>query len=347
MKLKSSLLLSLLLALPLFATPLTSRLRLTEGHVDLRIVFAPEGTNLFQFVVSEEDKETNHFATNVVLVVPETAKLSVPAGFPELGDEGDPLWVLPQTQDSAFVLLGISAEGLPEGLIAGQPEIQLLRVEGAGHLLAWQTDPVAGLTFALNTRDGATEADRFTPPVGGHQHFNFGFTTNGLFTAVFRVRATVDGKNAWSAETPLLFAIEPVPALTPFQQWQADHWPGVTDAAIIGPAADPDADGEVNLLEYAQATDPKLSDRELRPSIRFVNVDGSLRGAIQHRRNKAATDVEITAEAAGQPDTAVWETLINDEEEDDFGTYTLVTTADTISPSITPRRFYRLRVEFR
>jgi len=193
------------------AVPLAERVRLTTEHVDLRIVLAPEGTNLLSLVAHDGDRGTNHSATNFVLVAAESAKLSVPDGFPDLGPAGSDLWVLPASQNPALLYLGISGEGL--ALSPQRLDLFLRRVDGPGSCVVWQFDGVGGLSISLNTRDGLTEADRFTPAVGGHEHHNWGFSTNGLYTLWFQARSTVGGTNAWSPEVPVLFAVEPVPAV--------------------------------------------------------------------------------------------------------------------------------------
>src|SRR6185295_16188309 len=45
-----------------------------------------------------------------------------------------------------------------------------------------------------------------------------------------------------------------------YSAWAEQHWPGVTDPAIIGSAADPDGDRLANLLEYALDGDPTQAD---------------------------------------------------------------------------------------
>lgn len=194
------------------AASLADRVRLTTEHVDLRVIFAPEGTNLFQLVAHDGDRSTNHSATNFVMVVGESAKLTVPDGFPGLGPAGSDLWVLPASQNPALLYLGISGEGL--SLPAQRLDLFLRQVDGPGQCLAWQFDGLGGLAVSFSTRDGLTEADRFTPAVGGHEHHNWGFSTNGLYTLWFQARATVGGTNAWSPVTPVLFAVEPLPAVT-------------------------------------------------------------------------------------------------------------------------------------
>jgi hypothetical protein len=46
-----------------------------------------------------------------------------------------------------------------------------------------------------------------------------------------------------------------------FADWQQIHWPGVNDPDISGPEADPDADGLLNLVEFAMFLPPKEPSR--------------------------------------------------------------------------------------
>jgi len=59
----------------------------------------------------------------------------------------------------------------------------------------------------------------------------------------------------------LVLAAAPASALT-FTEWQAEHFtpPELADSAISGPNADPEGDGQKNLLEYAFARDPFVGD---------------------------------------------------------------------------------------
>lgn len=54
----------------------------------------------------------------------------------------------------------------------------------------------------------------------------------------------------------------PVPLSDPYESWTWDNFTGEellpeNEASVWGEAADPDGDGRINLLEYAQGTDPK------------------------------------------------------------------------------------------
>jgi len=70
-----------------------------------------------------------------------------------------------------------------------------------------------------------------------------------------------------------------------FAAWQELHWGNETDPALIGPGADPDTDGEVNLLEFATAQSPTASTRASTFINRFSN-----KWQFTYTRNKAAFD---------------------------------------------------------
>ncbi len=193
--------------------PLEGRVRLVTEHADLRVVWAPEGTNLFQLAVRDSDRRTNHPATRAVLMVRESARNTIPEGFDVLGPAGSHLWILPQSQDPQHLYLGASGEGLPAGVLEQGPSIQLLRIEGPSHFMAWQSDALEGILVRMSTRDGISEIDQLSLSVGGHAHFNWGFSSNGFVTAWMQVQASVGGTNAWSPPTPILFAVEPLSSI--------------------------------------------------------------------------------------------------------------------------------------
>ena len=70
-------------------------------------------------------------------------------------------------------------------------------------------------------------------------------------------RDHLDGANAGHARCK----VGRNPAL--FADWLALQWPGETNPAINGATADPNADGELNLYEYATAQNPNSATRAL------------------------------------------------------------------------------------
>ena len=132
------------------------------------------------------------------------------------------------------------------------------------------------------------------------------------------------------------FSVMPyAPPLTPLQIWTADQFGTETDPLIVGPAADPDADGLPNLLEYAfgsdpldrsgafQAPTPAISASRLQLTF-TPQVTSGLRYHIDSSSDLVTwTSVEVTSLlVSAQP-------------------YTFTDTADLLT---TPRRFLRLRI---
>ncbi|MBN8247607.1 MAG: choice-of-anchor M domain-containing protein [Verrucomicrobia bacterium] len=187
--------------------------RLTTQHVDFRVLYAPGTTNELFLMVRDGDARTNYAATNVVLVVRPPAETTLPEGFPEFGQAGSPFWILPASQNPELLYLGVSGEGLPSGVFAGSPEVQLIGVRAPGDFFAWRFDPSGSLELFMDSRNGIGPDDRIPAPVGGHGHFNWGFSSNGWFEVTFRVVGRLAGAttNLLAADTPFRFAVEPLP----------------------------------------------------------------------------------------------------------------------------------------
>jgi surface-anchored protein len=193
------------------------RVVLTNEHVDLRITYTPGASNELGLVVRNSDLGQSLPADGVALVALEAARLELPPGFEVFGNAGDLLWILPQSQDPALLYMGFSAEGLPTGVFEPRFDIRLVQLDGPGHFYVWQADSFGGIDVRMNSRDGLGPDDRVRPLLGGHDHFNWGFTTNGLYTATFRVSARrVSSTNELvSPDIPVLFAVLPLPVGPP------------------------------------------------------------------------------------------------------------------------------------
>lgn len=266
---------------------LQSRVQLKNAHVDLRVLYSPTAeTNQLSLVIRDEDLRLNHEATNAILMAPLSAQVFLPPGFDAFGTEGDPLWILPQSQNPELLYLGISAEGIGGGTFTGPITLRLVSVEGPGSFFLWQFDSFSGLNMAMNSRDGISEADTVQLFTGSHAHFNWGFGAKGLHSITFQASARRPGEtnDVVSLPTAVLFAVEPLPDLPPptaWEQWRANQWPGVTDPAVVGPGADPDLDGFPNLIEFFCVTEPKsaASRPHLKLTITQNPADGSIVGS--------------------------------------------------------------------
>ncbi len=287
---------------------LQSRVQLKNEHVDLRVLYTPTAeTNQLRLVIRDEDQRLNHDATNAILMVPLSAQVFLPPGFDAFGTEGDPLWILPQSQNPELLYLGISAEGIGGGNFTGPITLRLLSVDGPGSFFLWQFDSFSGLNMVMNSRDGISETDTVPLFTGSHSHYNWGFGSKGLHSIIVQASARRPGEtnDIVSLPTAFLFAVEPLPDLPPptaWEQWQASQWPGVTDLAVIGPGADPDLDGFPNLIEFFCATEPK--NAASRPKLDLSTTQNAADGNIVRSqlsvigRNDVAAQLEVWVETS-------------------------------------------------
>jgi surface-anchored protein len=187
--------------------------RLTNEHVDLRIVYSPGTTNELFLVAHDGDGRTNYAATNVVLVVRESAKTEIPPGFEVFGQPGSPIWILPSSQNPQLLYLGLSGEGLPSGTFAEPPVIHLRSVQAPNAFFLWQFGPGGELNLRMDSRNGIGPDDAIPVLVGSHSHFNWGFTSNGVYEVTFQVEGRLIGAttNLFAQLTTFRFEVEPVP----------------------------------------------------------------------------------------------------------------------------------------
>lgn len=315
----------------------------TREHVDLLAVQWNAASNTLSLMASDDDHGGILYASNqCVVLCPESMKFTLPGGTP-LGNEGDLLWILPQNPYPDVPYVGISAEALAPGTFNDPLTIQLTRVEGPGHFLAWQAVGFGQFDIKMDTRDGIGPNDKFTPFVGGHEHYNWGFTTSGVYRAYFQVSGRLPGQstNIVSAETPFTFHIVP---LMPFEIWQSTNWPCECRSNIIAAAANPDSDAGVNAVEYALGLDAKSATTNGWPTVSLVTTNSQTYGALTYTRAKAATDVVYEVVAGSSLAAPNWQPLTTVHERVDLGATERVTVRDAVPVSGQPQRFYTLRV---
>lgn len=319
----------------------------SEGHLDIRVDYQAERTNQLALLVADEDGHRELPPDQAVLVASEASRVTLSADVPPFGNDGESLWLLPQTQAPGVLFPGFSAERNPANVFVGPLDLQLLAVDGPGHFFLWQAN-VGALDILMNSRDGIGAEDHFALIIGGHSHFNWGFTSNGIYRLTFQASGQRAGEstNLTSLPTVLTFHVLPLPPEpeSAFRQWQTRQWPGVTDLAIIGPEADPDADGQPNLLEYATGSDPTQPNAAVPLTIQAtVGPAGSpAELLVRWIRATAATDVDLMLEQAETP-LGPWTSAEGTPSLVTEGALTTVTHHLPLASPASPARFFRLR----
>jgi surface-anchored protein len=316
----------------------------TQEHVDL-LSFQWNSTSSQLSLMASDDTHGLLYASNECAVLcPESMKFTLPAGTP-LGNEGDSLWILPQNPYAGVPYVGVSAETIAAGIFNDPLNIRLKRLEGPGHFTVWQSTGVGSIDIKMDTRDGIGPNDKLTPLVGGHEHYNWGFTTSGVYRAYFQASGVRVGQSThtYSAETPFTFYVLP---LKPFETWQTTNWPCECRSNIIAASANPDFDAAVNAIEYALGSNPKFITTEGWPTGSIVTTNAQQYGALTFTRVKSATDCGYEVVASSQITSTNWEVLTNIFSVLNQGATEQVTLRDAQPASAPAQRFYRFRVRF-
>jgi surface-anchored protein len=316
----------------------------TQEHVDLLGVIWNGASQELSLMASDDTHGQLYASNQCVVVCPESMKFTLPGGTP-LGDEGATLWILPQNPYAGVPYVGASAEEVPAGVFNGPFTLQLTRLEGPGHFILWQAGAFGNFDIQMDTRDGIDTNDHLSLPVGGHAHYNWGFTTSGVYRAYFQASGVRVGQSTTtlSPSTPFTFQVLP---LRPFENWIATNWPCVCATNIIAAGADPDVDGMANVLEYAFGNDPKEALHTNAPMLSFVNQGGTNYGALTYTWNTNATDLIMRPVASSTlGSTSTWETLTNAavSASNSPGTRR-VTIRDHIPVNANPVRLYQLQI---
>ncbi len=319
---------------------------LDTEHIDVLIRYVPESTNRLELAVRDSTADRVYATNEVVIRSAAPARLTLPAGTP-FGEEGESIWVLPQSQDPALPYLGFATDGVPLGVYEGALRYRLRRVEGPGEFFLWQAG-MGGINVQMSTVDGIGEGDEAVLAAGGHAHYNWGFTQPGMYCVTLQAvgRRVGVSTNDMSVETPITFYIEPMPLEPYFEVWQRQHWPTCVPQEVRGPGADPDGDGWVNAVEYALGLDPLEPDEGGRPEGVWVDVGGIGYPALAFTRVKAAAD--LTYEVFAAP-TLTWEEerlLAEVVSVEDHGETETVVVRDTEPVEPGSARFLQLRVRW-
>ncbi len=282
--------------------------------------------------------------TNVLLTVAESSKLPVPANasFAFLGAPGDPVWILPASQNQNLLYLGFASDAGGPAL-GSETSVRITRLSGPGKFFIWQTSGGQPQVFC-NTApsDSVDQTNRVAVPNPGHLHFNFGFSTSGVFRVSFRPESTLTtGGSVTGTNSLFVFHVAPLNA---FETWQTNHWSPTAPESIVAAGADPDGDGVVNAAEFAMGLDPNIADRTELPQALTVEVDGQTYGAVRYRRAKTAIGTTLVVEARDTLSETTGVPLTEVVGVEDLGTIERTTVRDTQPLVSGGHRFYTIRV---
>jgi surface-anchored protein len=188
-------------------------LALTEEHVDVALAYPATTPSGWRLYWNNKDNGQEHDSASAFARGGAQAQISRPVGstwdFTGVA-AGQPLFVLPQSQNPSLPFLGIGAEGVAASTFVGPINLRLTAVSGPGAFSLFQTDVFGGLTPFMASADGITAADTLSVSAGSHVHYAWSFTQPGTYDLTFVASATLPGGSLTTSD-PEMFRFVMVP----------------------------------------------------------------------------------------------------------------------------------------
>jgi len=183
---KKALLFFMLPALGIHHLPAVTTL--SSGHVDIFELHYDTAVHPVEFSLHVHDHDTGgHFEpADVILQVNENTLFSSPAGLTSI--LGASAYILPSTQESDMLYGGVSADG-PTGIFQNDRFSIRMISAGAGNpgsFVMYRFSGGGALQVGLQTIGSTLSVPEFTMPIGGHEHWNWGFSAPGVYTFEFQ-----------------------------------------------------------------------------------------------------------------------------------------------------------------
>jgi surface-anchored protein len=179
-------------------------------HTDIEVPFTQSGWDIS--VASDEPDspfgEENIPPQDALLYVNSNARInlpSIPSGFEFIGARpGETFWVLPQSESSGILPLGLCAEEADISRLCNWDpndskgadtadkwfEVKIVDVRGPAdaNFSMWQADAIhPPVVFVSTAEGGLTDDDVFYISAGSHTHLNWGFTKPGPYEVDLQV----------------------------------------------------------------------------------------------------------------------------------------------------------------
>ncbi len=149
---------------------------------------------------------------STVLWLKPASRVTLPAGFSQVGPAGSAQWQVPQTQNYDLIWLGWSTELLNAGNASSPVTWSLTQVDGPGSVKVYTVGSFGNLQEMVF--DGTSS---HTIPLGLHAHANWAFSAQGVYQLHFTESATLaNGQRSSDSEvlTVAVGDVNPNTALT-------------------------------------------------------------------------------------------------------------------------------------
>ncbi|MDG4778926.1 choice-of-anchor M domain-containing protein [Micromonospora sp. WMMD961] len=178
------------------ATPATAApIVLSSGHTDVIDVDYAGGALTVNLLDDTVSPSVERNPADVVLRVPNTAKLTVPGGsaWSFLGTGGQ-AWVLPQSNTAGLLWAGWNTTEVPSGVLQNnRVTFKLTNVTGPAGFSIYT---VSGGTPTVLFDSGNGLPDSLNVSRNTHAHANWGFDAAGTYTVTFEVTAKLASTGA-------------------------------------------------------------------------------------------------------------------------------------------------------
>ena len=197
--------------------------------------------------------------------------------FAFLGNPGDTVYLLPQSEREGVLFLGIAGDEIESGIFENDVvALKLENVEGPGAVFLYATDPFGNPTVFFNSGDGISQSDVFPLSAAGHSHQNWGFTAPGIYRVGLMASGVLnaDGQTVSSEETTFLFEVF---GPTILNEGELDieivYEDGEWEIAALDEANDREICPSELILQGGAATQIRVPDNE---AFRFLGEPGAV-----------------------------------------------------------------------
>ena len=162
----------------------------SRGHADIRLRFDGSGIVLEWQFDSGAVLGGNTLTSSIRMEpsgayarVGDAARFVVTGPVEFLGvNSGSTIWRLPAIQNTALPFLGTSSEGLSGFNPAFTANsLKLTGFAGPGNFALWQNESFGPPTVLFRTNNGLANDDIIIPAIGSHAHYDWGFTSEGVY----------------------------------------------------------------------------------------------------------------------------------------------------------------------